>query len=440
MAPLTLEQIKEAQEAAMAEDIAIDFSKMSLWSLEQVTAYFESGGQTRPAEEAGDEGASLAAKARGNEKLKAGELDEAISAYREAISLGAADVAPLHSNLSLALLKQGKHAESLAEAELAAVAKPEWQKGHYRAGEAHFGLGQYDEAFAANARAKALAPADADIAAALAAAEAAQRGGFFFKQLLPGRDIARTPTNKDEELAFGAARQMANFIYLVGDLRSRECFVVDACWDVKGIAAVAAAHKMKLVGAVASHYHFDHTGGLLPAQMKAMVFGPMAPREARLVGLREMKTDYGCQIYSHEFEVERLAKQIELPADQLTALSHGQKLRVGSAGELEVLHTPGHSGGSVCLHIRPTGSGAAGSVAGVLVGDTIFPGSCGRLDLPDSDTEAMFDSLSRLREMDDSLPLWPGHAYGGEKTTIAAEKTGGLLRPFTREQWRRMHG
>ena len=74
------------------------------------------------------------------------------------------------------------------------------------------------------------------------------------------------------------------------------------------------------------------------------------------------------------------------------------------------------------------------------MGDTIFPGSCGRLDLPDSDTGAMFESLQKLRELPDDLCVYPGHSYGGEKTTIAAEKRNGLLRPFTREQWRQMHG
>ena len=80
------------------------------------------------------------------------------------------------------------------------------------------------------------------------------------------------------------------------------------------------------------------------------------------------------------------------------------------------------------------------SSTALLVGDTIFPGSCGRLDLPDSDTGAMFESLQKLRELPDDLSVYPGHSYGGEKTTIKAEKANGLLRPFTRDQWRQMHG
>ena len=102
-----------------------------------------------------------------------------------------------------------------------------------------------------------------------------------------------------------------------------------------------------------------------------------------------------------------------------------------------MLHTPGHSGGSVCVCVRPKGGGEP---VCLMSGDTIFPGSCGRLDLPDSDTNAMFDSLQRLRALDDDLTVYPGHAYSGLHTSIRAEKSNGLLRAFSREQWNQMHG
>ena len=53
---------------------------------------------------------------------------------------------------------------------------------------------------------------------------------------------------------------MQNFIYLVGDAKTRECVVIDACWDVEGIIEFVKDEKMKLIGAVATHYHFDHVG------------------------------------------------------------------------------------------------------------------------------------------------------------------------------------
>ena len=134
--------------------------------------------------------------------------------------------------------------------------------------------------------------------------------------------------------------------------------------------------------------------------------------------------------------MERIAQQCSLPEEVVRPLSQGQRIPLGDGGAfLEVLHTPGHSGGSVCLMFTAREGAAAHSI---IVGDTIFPGSCGRLDLPDSDIDQMFDSLATLRALDDSLVVYPGHAYSGASTTIGAEKRSGLLRPFTREQWRQM--
>ena len=70
----------------------------------------------------------------------------------------------------------------------------------------------------------------------------------------------------------------------------------------------------------------------------------------------------------------------------------------------------------------------------------VFPGSCGRLDLPDSDVNKMFDSLQSLRTFADDVKVYPGHGYSGDSSTIGQEKANGLLRPFDRATWNRMHG
>jgi glyoxylase-like metal-dependent hydrolase (beta-lactamase superfamily II) len=132
----------------------------------------------------------------------------------------------------------------------------------------------------------------------------------------------------------------------------------------------------------------------------------------------------------------RLCPQ-KLVGAYLAPLEHGQVLPLGEAGSMEVLHTPGHSSGSVCYHAKPSAEGAW--EPRVMVGDTIFPGSCGRLDLPESNVDDMFESMELLRRLDDSLPVFPGHAYSGASTTIGREKATGLLRPFTRQQWTQMH-
>lgn len=61
-----------------------------------------------------------------------------------------------------------------------------------------------------------------------------------------------------------------------------------------------------------------------------------------------------------------------------------------------------------------------------------------RLDLPDSDVDAMFASLVQLRELPEALKVYPGHGYAGESTTVGAEKKAGLLSPFSKEQFKKM--
>ena len=172
--------------------------------------------------------------------------------------------------------------------------------------------------------------------------------------------------------------------------------------------------------------------------MAASHVGPFGGgQEARLPGLREMQTDHGCKLYAHALEVKRIASQCSVAEADLAPLEQGSKIPLGTSASMEILHTPGHSAGSVCLRVE-TRSGAASTF--VLSGDTIFPGSAGRLDLPDSSKDAMFDSLAKLRSLNDAIKVYPGHGYSGESTTIGEEKARGLLRPFTKEQFLMMMG
>ena len=299
--PLTKDQLQEIQAAALADDVAIDMEKMSLWTQEEATAFFESGGTVAPAPKkavdppSSGDSALLAAKEKGSAQLKANDLSAAAASYREALALCTGPeltekhAAALHSNLAMVLLKMGDAPASLEAADACVGVKPDWHKAHYRKGEALFALKRHTDAAAAYEAAQKLAPSDSDIGRAKQLATEAAKGGVWFRQLLPGRDIALKPSSQIEQLSFGAAAQMQNYIYLIGDATTRECFVVDACWDPAGIAAYAERHKMRLVGAIASHYHFDHVGGTLPPQMQGMVFGPFGvPKgvEPRLPGVR----------------------------------------------------------------------------------------------------------------------------------------------------------
>jgi glyoxylase-like metal-dependent hydrolase (beta-lactamase superfamily II) len=91
-------------------------------------------------------------------------------------------------------------------------------------------------------------------------------------------------------------------------------------------------------------------------------------------------------------------------------LAEGGHVRFGEL-DLEVLHAPGHTEGSVCLLDRTNGL--------LLSGDTLFAGSWGRTDLPGGSEEHMVESLSRLAGLDDHLAVLPGH---GAATTIGTER------------------
>src|SRR3546814_5396647 len=75
---------------------------------------------------------------------------------------------------------------------------------------------------------------------------------LYFRQLLAGRDFARTDP---------IARQMVNFVYLVGDRETGEAVAIDPAYDIPGLLDILAADDMRLTGALATHYHPDHVGG-----------------------------------------------------------------------------------------------------------------------------------------------------------------------------------
>lgn len=386
----------------------------------------------------------LAKKEVGNAKLKEKDFEAAVIAYQEAVDLCTPAMAEagaaVHSNLSLATLKLGNAEEALTAADAAIAGRPKWEKGHFRRGEALFALRRYDEAEKAYALGLECKPTDADLSFAKKLAAEASKGGVWFRQISPGRDVAISPTSQLESLVFGAAKQMRNFIYLVGCAATRECYCFDPAWDTRGLAGVAERHKMRLVGAMGTHFHFDHIGGTVPAQLASMVYGPFGkPKDGdgTMVGLREMKTDFGCKLYAQSTEVAMIAKQINVSESELTPLEQGTVLPLGTAGKLVIMHTPGHSYGSICIHVQPAASSGEQLI---LSGDTIFPGSCGRLDFEQSSKDSMFETLQKLRTLDDNIKVYPGHGYSGDWTTIGKEKAQGLLRPFTKEMFKQMFG
>ena len=208
---------------------------------------------------------------------------------------------------------------------------------------------------------------------------------LYFRQLLAGRDFATHDAS---------ARAMENFVYLIGDREKGECVVVDPAWDIRGIIAMAAADHMKICGALATHYHPDHVGGHM--------FG------MDIEGLKELMAFNPCPIHAHKLEKDGIIRVTHLSDSDIIAHESGDKVKVGDI-EIELLHTPGHTPGSLCFRLKNT----------LISGDTLFLQGCGRVDLPGGNVDEMYRTIhERLNTIDNQTIIYPGHAYGGEHDTM----------------------
>lgn len=234
---------------------------------------------------------------------------------------------------------------------------------------------------------------------------------LYFRQLLAGRDFA-----VDDPLA----RQMLNFVYLIGDRETSEAVVVDPAYDVKGILQVIETDGMRLTGVLATHYHPDHIGGEMMGY--------------RISGIRELQIVHERSVPVHiQTEEEPWIRIVtELSRDEIVGHVGGDTIMVGSI-PIEVVHTPGHTPGSQCFY-----------VAGRLVaGDTLFLDGCGRTDLPGGDARALYETLTqRLSRIPDDAMLFPGHRYSQSPSGSMGEtrKHNYVFRPRTESEWLAMFG
>ena len=232
---------------------------------------------------------------------------------------------------------------------------------------------------------------------------------FYFRQLLSGRDFARTD---------GIAQQMVNFSYLIGDRSTGECVVVDPAYDVDGLLEVAERDGMQLRGALVTHYHADHCGG----SMMGM----------RLDGIAELVGRTDVPIHVQDAEAEFVTKVTGVGGDSLVRHAPGDVVSVGAV-PIELVHTPGHTPGSQCFLVN-----------GCLVaGDTLVLEGCGRTDLPGGDPAQLYTSLTQtLARVPDETILFPGHQYSMASSATMGEtrKMNFVFRPSSAEQWLAMFG
>ena len=213
---------------------------------------------------------------------------------------------------------------------------------------------------------------------------------LYFRQLLSGRDFAR-----DDPLA----RQMVNFVYLVGDRETGEAVVIDPAYGVSELVDVLASDGLRLTGALVTHYHADHCGGDIMGYS--------------IEGLRELlaRDDGAVPVHVQRAEAEWVKRSTGLSDSDLTLHDGGDVVEVGGI-PITLMHTPGHTPGSQCFVVADK----------LVAGDTLFLEGCGRTDLPGSDPDAMYESLTqRLARVPDSTVLYPGHLYSREPSATMGE-------------------
>ena len=239
--------------------------------------------------------------------------------------------------------------------------------------------------------------------------DAAAPSRLYFRQLLAGRDIAA-----DDPIA----RQMVNFVYLIGDRETGEAVVIDPAYDPQGILDVLAADGMRLTGALATHYHADHVGGS---------FGSID-----VVGVRELLELTSVPVHVQTEESELVQKSTGLTGADLVSHSSGDVVMVGDI-PIELIHTPGHTPGSQCFMLD-----------GALVsGDTLFLDGCGRTDLPGGDPAALYHSLTHtLSKVPDDAILFPGHQYSAAPYAGMGDvrQVNFVFRPRNEQEWLTMFG
>jgi len=232
---------------------------------------------------------------------------------------------------------------------------------------------------------------------------------LYFRQMLAGRDFA---------LGDPLARQMVNFVYVIGDRDTGDALVVDPAYAVGELVDLVEADGMSVTGVLATHYHPDHIGGDMMGHS--------------IEGVRELLDRVGVKIHVQRDEVEWVKRVVEVSDSDLAVHDGGDLVHVGAIG-IELIHTPGHTPGSQCFLVDDR----------LVAGDTLFLDGCGRTDLPGGDPAALYQSLTqRLAKVPDRAVLYPGHLYSvaSSATMAATREQNYVFKPASIEQWMAMFG
>ena len=195
--------------------------------------------------------------------------------------------------------------------------------------------------------------------------------------------------------------------YLLGCEHTREGVIIDPGDEVERLLEAVEAHRLRVGQILLTHAHVDHVAGAARA------------KQALGADIRLHRGDlplYDAVLKQAEF----FGLEVEPPPPVDRFFDAGERVTFGRY-EVEVLHTPGHSPGGVCLLVGPAG----GQPRKVFVGDTLFAGSIGRTDLPGGDYDTLIGSIRTvLFKLGDEVEVYSGH---GPRTMIGQER---MTNPF----------
>ena len=173
--------------------------------------------------------------------------------------------------------------------------------------------------------------------------------------------------------------------YILHEENSKDCVIVDAGYEAKTVLEVLEHLGLTPRAILLTHGHFDHVGAV-----------------------KALAAELECPVYIHAAELTMPPMMTAGPLYYTHTYGEGDRLSLAGL-EISVLHTPGHTPGSVCLLCQNH----------MFSGDTLFQGSCGRTDLPGGDWDTIQESLRRLAKLEDEYAVHPGH---GGNTRLSVEK------------------
>lgn len=173
--------------------------------------------------------------------------------------------------------------------------------------------------------------------------------------------------------------------YILSAEGSDQCLVIDPGYEPESVMDTVNALKKTVAAVLLTHGHFDHVGGV-----------------------REVFSQTDCDIYLCPADCKMPEAMTAGALCYTNSLQEGDLLHLADL-TLQVLHTPGHTPGSVCFLCENA----------LFSGDTLFSGSCGRTDLPCGDWNALSASLKRLKALEGDYTVYPGH---GEATRLSVER------------------